>query len=62
MHGAVPPPEQLHYHFLCLQGILHLIALCIREVMRQYNTSRDYKFTLLMEWLSEMCDDMAFFD
>jgi hypothetical protein len=45
-----------------LQGILQLIGLCIREVMRQYSASRDYKFTLLMEWLSEMCDDMAFFD
>jgi hypothetical protein len=45
-----------------LQGILHLIALCVREVMRQYSASKDYKFTLLMEWLSETCDDMAFFD
>jgi hypothetical protein len=45
-----------------LQGILQLIGMCIREVMRQYSASRDYKFTLLMEWLSEMCNDMAFFD
>lgn len=45
-----------------LQEILNLIAFCIREVMRLYCASKDYKFTLLMEWLSEMCDDIAFSD
>ncbi|KDR07477.1 codanin-1-like [Zootermopsis nevadensis] len=44
------------------QEILNLIAFCIREVMRLYCASKDYKFTLLMEWLSEMCDDIAFSD
>jgi len=45
-----------------LQGVLNLIASCIREVIQLYGGSEDCKFTLLMEWLSEICDDMAFFD
>jgi len=45
-----------------LQGVLNLIASCIREVIRLYGRSEDCKFTLLMECLSEICDDMAFFD
>ena len=45
-----------------LQGVLNVIASCIREVIQLYRGSEDCKFTLLMEWLSEICDDMAFFD
>lgn len=65
---GVLQPDSLEQQCMALlqstwpQGVLNLIALCIREVMRLYRGSEDYKFTLLMEWLSEICDDMDFFD
>lgn len=45
------------------QNILRCFAMCMNEVVRQYQKQRDvdYKFVLLLEWLSETMAQMDYF-